>query len=168
MSVMWRDLITSAIPSVSVMHYYLIIHPHLAYYRLPDERGMYPIHYAAQHTSSIDGLDMLFNLIRLRVDLDAQTHRGETPMMLVDTVRGLKELLKAGANVKMRDDGGCNALHVFCERNRPDLAKCMIGTGIDPKQRDYSGRIPRTIMEYHTTRKCSSGWYDVYDFIMCR
>ncbi len=99
-----------------------------------EEDGETPLHYAVWRSE----LDVAALLIEFRADLEIRNNWGRTPLLIVARETGnaemARQLIDAGAEVNLRDEGGESPLDLAAWRGFGDLVNLLLdeGAGLPP------------------------------------
>ena len=115
-----------------------------------DASGWTPLMYAA----SSYGNSPLSEIVKVGVDVNARSKRGETALM-ASAVRGTadKDLLNAGAEVNAVNDDGMTALMLLVQHGDPEEIETLMKAGDDARMKDSKGR---TALDYLNAANCGS------------
>jgi hypothetical protein len=116
-----------------------------AEFELGDPAGMGGYFFGVSlHAASYSGnLGLVSSLVGARINLEAQTSRGHTALVLACTkghVEVVRELLRAGANVRAHNREGWTALHAAIDF--PDVVGELLAWGANAKAADITGATP--------------------------
>ncbi|GLD98968.1 hypothetical protein PINS_up007686 [Pythium insidiosum] len=102
--------------------------------------GWTPLHAAVtQHRGARDAALLLE---RGGVDVDATTHRGQTPLMICSRAETAGVLLQFGADTQARDMDGSTPLHIATTNRDLDTIRVLLRAGADPNAQNRLGRTP--------------------------
>ncbi len=112
-----------------------------------DNRGNTALHHAFRRGfMSASSPKVIELLIQSGAEVDAETTRGQTPLLLAaanSDVEGISNLLRLGANPNHRDRQGRSALHCAVEAHWPeDALQVLLQAGSDPSIDDGRGQTP--------------------------
>ncbi|ATY61803.1 Ankyrin repeat-containing domain [Cordyceps militaris] len=108
-----------------------------------DDDGRYAIHWAAS-SNCLDIVVMLAN--QSSFDPDVQDESGWTPLMIAVSVPEsedvIKVLLKAGADINEKNNGGQTALHFVASKKNIETAKLLLEHKASTRVKDRRGLYP--------------------------
>ncbi|XP_046555449.1 LOW QUALITY PROTEIN: inversin-like [Haliotis rubra] len=90
-------------------------------------------------------------------ELDAGDQFGRSPLMfcvLADRLECAETLLKAGAQINLRDKGGRTALHWAAHKGNYRLMKMLVSKGADCREKDNEGQTALHLCTRHKLPKC--------------
>lgn len=111
-----------------------------------DNRGWTALHYAASQNESTECLDLLIkNKKSLFIDLNAESHEGETALFLACERRckeNVELLLEKGCNPKKNKLDGTSPLHISAMKGYSEIVKCLLNYRVNINEQDWQGFSP--------------------------